>query len=196
MAKEYKSKEYISDSDDSDNEGQYIKSIFDKDLKSYKITKLNKVPTNFEKTISKKNKKLVLLRIPKNINIEKIEIKKTLDSLLDKENKVNYNLIEDNLVNTKNLELIVKKTNGDDVMMPIEQKNEIKVYNVIENVEIPNIDYDSCRVPREDVIQLSDMKQEHFATGYDSKDYKKDEVKKEKKEKKDKKVKKEKKSKK
>lgn len=222
MGKEYKSKEYLSDSD-SDSENELVTSVFDKEFKTYKINSLSKIPSSFNKNIinkkkgSKSKQKLVFFKIPKNININEVEIfqnKQKAIELITKDDTT-FHLNEDSMVNTENLRLLINGENAEGKLIPLDDDvlKNIKCYTAIEKVVIPNIDFDASRIPRKNVVQLDSMSQEHFATGYDAKDYfndneisvkdieiaddkKEKKAKKEKKEKKEKKDKKEKKSKK
>ncbi|OBA26766.1 hypothetical protein HANVADRAFT_48812 [Hanseniaspora valbyensis NRRL Y-1626] len=180
MAKEYKSKEYISDSD-SDSDSESPKSIFQKEFKTYKVTKLSKVPSSFQKNIinkkksSKSKQKLVIFKIPKSITIDNVDIfqsKQKEIKLVTKDDST-YELKEDSLVNTENLKLIVNGDNAEGTLIPQSDDvlSNIKCYSAVESVEIPKIDFEASRIPRENVVQIDNMKQEHFATGYDAKDY-------------------------
>ena len=170
----YKSSEYVDDSDLEDIEEQ----VFEPPKHYHKLS-------HPSKSLPKaKDKEIWLIKTPKDFPLEKL---KTLPIAFTK-NRVAEPF--DIVGSTYQVEEELSSTSASTIIPSTEINNkhtifkakhdsfrptDLKIsrfYNIKEVVNIPQIDFDKSRIPREDVPQLKRLRMRHFPTGYGEKDFK------------------------
>ncbi|KAL6944618.1 hypothetical protein ACO0RG_001357 [Hanseniaspora osmophila] len=174
------SKPYISDSDESDLELEkdYLSTAPSSNYKEFQNSK------HFHKLSdsSLKKKQLILIKAPKDFDFSKMksipldnnkggDFSTVLDDVKESKRSLGkqYYIKKDTLVNTRNIKVM---SLSKDKYLKIKGDLQIKdVYSINSGVEIPKIQLDQVKTPREDVVKVEGLKMEHFATGYDASDF-------------------------
>ncbi|EGW32307.1 uncharacterized protein SPAPADRAFT_61386 [Spathaspora passalidarum NRRL Y-27907] len=176
MSKVYKSSEYISESDLSDDEEVEfqppkhfhiheskakldIKSIKDKEIwliktpKGFPISELKTLPISFTATSLKQHHDPLKLK-----NGSKFSIDEELLANPETGNAGKHSVFVKSSSKTHKL-----KPSGLGIS---------RMYNIRELVTIPDIKYEDVVIPRENVPRVDDLRMRHFPTGYGAGDYK------------------------
>ena len=174
MAKQVLSNEFVSDSDSEEtsyNEFRVPHFEVPKDYK--KLKHLKNVPlfsNNNNNNSTDKDHELWLFKVPKDLDISKI---KSLP--LDKESQFqvdgrNFKIELDDLETRNNSNMAILSTDKDDILKILNKKHQIvnfnKIFTINYTTNIPNIQYDKIKVPRQNVPRIEGLKVRHFATGY------------------------------
>ena len=174
MAKQILSNEFVSDSDSeetSHNEFRVPHYEVPKDYK--KLKHLKSVPL-LNNSVDKDHE-LWLFKVPKNLDISKIK-SLPLDGhsqfqVHDKIFKVELNNSE--AQNDSNMTILAFDNNDKNkgILKILNKKNRVlnfnKIFTINYTTNIPDIQYDKIKVPRENVPIIEGLKVRHFATGYD-----------------------------
>ncbi|CCG20894.1 Rpa34 protein [Candida orthopsilosis Co 90-125] len=169
----YKSSEYVDDSDLEEDQEQ----VFEPPKHYHKLS-------HPSKSLPKaKDKEIWLIKTPKDFPLEKL---KTLPIAFTK-NRVaepfdisgsSYQVEEE--LNPAASSSIIPTTEINNKHTIFKAKHnsykptDLKIsrfYNIKEVVNIPQIDFDKARAPREDVPQLKRLRMRHYPTGYGEKDF-------------------------
>ncbi|KAI5965517.1 RPA34 [Candida theae] len=170
----YKSSEYVDDSDLEGDEEQ----VFEPPKHYHKLSHPSK---SFPKA---KDKEIWLIKTPKDFPLEKL---KTLPIAFTK-NRVAESFdvggssyqVEEELSSASSSSSILPTTDINNKHTVFKAKHssykptDLKItrfYNIKEVVNIPQIDFDKARIPREDVPQLKRLRMRHYPTGYGEKDF-------------------------
>lgn len=169
----FKSSEKVDFSDDSDREDTEVEYV---------------APRGFKKTefegVDLDGKQIWVIKTNKNFKFDELNELK-LGKTIEVEG-VKYTVEEDELTGKENYQIFNKGK--------FLKSSDIKLINLVEKVEIPDINLAKCVEPRKDVMVIDGLKTQHYATGYGGGDNTKaaeePPAKKQKKDKKDKKSKK------
>ncbi|KAG5421285.1 RPA34 [Candida metapsilosis] len=169
----YKSSEYVDDSDLEEDQVQ----PFEPPKHYHKLSHSSK---SLPKT---KDKEIWLIKTPKNFPLEKL---KTLPIAFTK-NRVAESFevsgssyqVEEELSPASSSSIIpTTEINNKHTIFKAKHNSfkptDLKIsrfYNIKEVVNIPQIDFDKARVPRENVAQLKRLRMRHYPTGYSEKDF-------------------------
>ncbi|KAH3670283.1 hypothetical protein WICMUC_004936 [Wickerhamomyces mucosus] len=161
------SKEYISDSSDSE-----IEDNFTVPKGYHQVKKFHPLPKNLN------NKEIWLIKTPKNFdfkNLSKIPISfNPLEQSQSFENNgLNYSCNEDLTNNNLQFDInkfkILKPSNENNLKIDKDLKID-KFYNIKQTVTIPEIQFHKVFKQRQNVRVIKGLKPQHFATGYQSTD--------------------------
>lgn len=132
-----------------------------------------------------KQQQVWLIKFPSNVDISKL---KSLPIDFESSTTMSVDSHEYNIVENANIESLLTQGNQSNMslLVPSEDKESLKIattgkdstplqfdklFSISENSKVPAIDYKKVRVPRKDVPKVEGLKLEHFATGYDAKDF-------------------------
>ncbi|ODV65985.1 RNA polymerase I, subunit RPA34.5, partial [Hyphopichia burtonii NRRL Y-1933] len=157
----YKSDKYVGDVDsDSDHEIEFAPP------KHYHQVDASK---KFKNQIND-NKEIWLIKTPKNFPISKLKslpVSFTSTSITNGPKtfdlgEKNYQVNEENLSNNEE----VRKYSLIANRKIVSNKKIDRFYHISEYVNIPKINYDQVKTPRENVKVIENLKMRHFPTGY------------------------------
>lgn len=166
------SKEYVSDSDNEVDTGDNVQNVPEftvpNDFKKLKHLK------NFDLDNEKDNE-VWLFQLPKDLDLSSlksipVEFNGEKTTLVLNNKTFDVELDELQSKDNSHLSLLVPQKNNDSKLKPFGKKFK-RVIKINEVRNIPKIDYDKVRVPRENVPKIEGLIMRHFATGYDAKDF-------------------------
>lgn len=166
------SNEYILDSESDSESGtiQNFKAPSDykkcEHLKKFSLKKLTK----------KSEEQVWLINIPASLDISKlktlpIDFKRTSSVVVDKQS---YEIEQEKNKDNSNLVVLVPDDKRDslEVLTKDDKPFEFdKIFTISESTDIPDIQYEKVRIPRENVPVVGGLITRHFATGYDANDF-------------------------
>ncbi|AET39957.1 DNA-directed RNA polymerase I subunit RPA34 Ecym_5185 [Eremothecium cymbalariae DBVPG len=174
------SKESVSNLSDEEQE---VKDVFQIPRGYKQCQHLNK----FNKPSKADKKEVWLLKVPKSLDISKLKtlpIDFTGDapselSLGDRKYLLREDLLQEDqqAQDSKGNKFSIMVPNNEDNLTVDCKLSIAKFFNVSEAVDIPAIQYDQIRTPRQDVLKVTGLKMRHFATGYNAEDFDIDEEK-------------------
>ncbi|RLV94566.1 DNA-directed RNA polymerase I subunit RPA34 [Spathaspora sp. JA1] len=176
MSKVYKSSEYISESDLSDDE-----EVKYQPPKHYHLQE-SKAKLDIK---SIKDKEIWLIKTPKGFPLSELKTLpisftatsvKQLHDPLKLKNGSSFSVDEELLVNPETgsvgkHSVFIKSSSKNNKLKPC-GLDISRMYNIRELVKIPEINYDDVVIPRENVPKIENLRMRHFPTGYGAGDYK------------------------